>query len=650
MKRFLIAAILIFFASALAVGAFAAPKTGSEPAPDPFWTGDLADFPGMTFVPPANSEYGVYVFSADGGEVIAEAEITGGGETAAQGVGSGAVCSAWLVSGVEYEVRVSGTGTAAVEIARRTLSRCADDPLDIAENETRRKLIARSGDAHWYGFTAQEDGMLMLTCVPEDAALSLGAALFDEDGFISEFEQLPGGACVLLAQTRSGRDYRVRLHDVNGAAGGYALSLYRAPSNVIVPAPQFDAAEYSIPMNGAAALSKRLAGEALLWVSGDPSVVVVDQDGTAMGLAEGTARITAYGLTASVSCDVRVEYVSLTAMEAVSDTISLQAGDEADLQLIFTPANHSDRSLRFRTDDPSVAEVSPEGVVKGVSAGETRVRVKSLESGLECGVRVVVSPAPRRYRALAVAEENYPYSEGAGRRGSRASAEAVASLLGTMEYESAAFVTKARFDLSRAELIAEIRSAFAGAAEKDVSLFYINCHGSWQGGMSFLELSDGSSMSARDLERELRRIPGTVVVLLDCCGSGGAIGAASEYAEAAVAAFADPAFALSKYRVICSAGLDQESYRVGFDNSDVMATAFARALCDGGGWDIERNARGAMNADADYDGRVSVGELQLYLKRRVDWILGVASDLNGSRYRQSVRAFPDGDPMILFER
>ena len=103
----------------------------------------------------------------------------------------------------------------------------------------------------------------------------------------------------------------------------------------------------------------------------------------------------------------------------------------------------------------------------------------------------------------------------------------------------------------------------------------------------------------------------------------------------------------------CSAGLDQDSFRVAFGGdaeTGVMATAFARALCDGAGWDIDRNAPGAMNADADYDGRVTIGELQLYLESRVDWYIDLASSLTGTRYRQSVQTFPAGDPMVLFER
>ena len=188
-----------------------------------------------------------------------------------------------------------------------------------------------------------------------------------------------------------------------------------------------------------------------------------------------------------------------------------------------------------------------------------------------------------------------------------------------------------------------------------MSLLYVTCHGSYTGGMSFLELSDGSTLSARDLERELRRVPGTVIVLIDCCGSGGAIGAASErvaFAKGVIGAFSGASIRGSRFKVIASAGLDEDSFRLAFNQqaeAGVMATVFARALCDGAGWDIDRNARGTMGADLDYDGAITLDELAEYMAERVRWYLEFASELTGETYRQSVQVYPMGDPFALFE-
>ena len=109
----------------------------------------------------------------------------------------------------------------------------------------------------------------------------------------------------------------------------------------------------------------------------------------------------------------------------------------------------------------------------------------------------------------------------------------------------------------------------------------------------------------------------------------------------------------SKFKVLCSAGLDQDSFRIAFNenaDSGVMATVFARALCDGAGWSIDRVMRKSMGADLNYDGSITLDELWQYMGSRVNWYLEIASELTGENYRQSVQVYPEGDPFILFER
>lgn len=614
-----------------------------------------ADFE-FEYTPPANSEYALYLFSADGGEVNARAEILDRGSVIASGKGDGAVCSAWLVAGVTYTMRVHGTGRAMVEVARNTLSRCYDNPLQAEENVRSEKMIARAYDAHWYRFEAAETGRMMLSFEPEDPGLQLSAMLFDDAGtLISRFENLPGGACLLLAKTVAGRSYFVRVFSPEGQEGYYALNLRRTGGG-IVKALRFGAQAYALTSGGTLRLEQQLTGEALLWDSDAPDVAVVDSEGVVRGLRAGEATITAYGMGAQASCRVKVESVPLEEIDVASERLRLSVGDSVDVQVEFTPANASDRRLRFRVEDPKIASVSRLGVLKGLQAGETTLNVYAAGGTLTDSVPVRVDPAARRYRALLVGEQNYPFAVNTNRSGSENSVAAIESLLKSGRFEDAAYAVQTHADLSRAELIAEIRNAFRDATEKDVSLFYITCHGSYTGGMSFLELSDGSRLSARDLERELRRVPGTVVVLIDCCGSGGAIGTASEraaFARGVTGAFSGAAIRGSKYKVLASAGLDEDSFRIAFNenaDSGVMATVFARALCDGAGWNIDLGQRGTMGADRDYDGSVTLDELQLYMSGRVNWYLNLASALTGERYNQSVQIYPEGDPFVILER
>ena len=105
--------------------------------------------------------------------------------------------------------------------------------------------------------------------------------------------------------------------------------------------------------------------------------------------------------------------------------------------------------------------------------------------------------------------------------------------------------------------------------------------------------------------------------------------------------------------MLCSAAADEDSYRLALNadaETGVMATVFARALCDGAGWNIDLNARGTMGADVDYDGEITMDELCVYMQKRVNWYLALAAQLTGEDYRQSVSMYPESSALTLFRR
>lgn len=644
--------LLLIVAPAFNAGAFALSLS------DPFLYADLsrAEFE-FSYVPGANGEYALYLFSEDGGPVSGSAVLMQDGEVVAGGEGRGALFSAWLAAGAEYTVRVKGEGNAVLEMARNTYSRSFGDPLEAVENQPGEKMIARAYDAHWYRFRAEESGRMLLSCVPMDGKMEMDARLFSAEGaLIARFSGLSSGACMLIAATQADEEYYLRISAPGGDTGMYQLKLDRSDSSAIAPALRFDREDYGLSAGGTLSLAGHVHGEAMLWASDKPEVASVNQAGVVSGHAPGSANITVYGVNSQASCRVDVEFVRLEALDIIAREITIAEGDDTSVEIEFYPENTSERDIRFEFTVPGVAEITPDGVLRGVKAGETRLAAMNADGSMLDSVKIVVTPAVRKYRALLVSEETYAYTESGKRSGSNASAEAIESLLMSAEFEDAAFITDVRSDLSRGELLYAIRESFSGAAPGDVSLFYITCHGHYIGGMSFLELSDGSLISVRDIERELRKIPGTVVVMIDCCASGGAIGAASDYAAFARGVsgeFAQSQLSSSKYKVICSAGLDQDSYRLALNEeggSGVMATLFARALCDGAGWSIDRGVPSSMGADADFDGRISIGELADYMQMRINWYLDIVAEKTGVSYRQDIQVYPEGDPLILVER
>ena len=108
-KAALLLLVLLMFAPACRVGAFALSGT------DPLLFADLnrADFE-FQYVPQANSDYAIYLFSADGSEVQGRVEVFENGETVTSGEGTGEICSAWLMEGANYTIRVHGSGNAVI--------------------------------------------------------------------------------------------------------------------------------------------------------------------------------------------------------------------------------------------------------------------------------------------------------------------------------------------------------------------------------------------------------------------------------------------------------------------------------------------------------------------------------------------------------
>ena len=111
----------------------------------------------------------------------------------------------------------------------------------------------------------------------------------------------------------------------------------------------------------------------------------------------------------------------------------------------------------------------------------------------------------------------------------------------------------------------------------------------------------------------------------------------------------------SRFKVLASAALEQESYRVSFSSSageSDMSTVFARALCEAGGCNIDRGTGTALRADRNYDGRVTLTELYSYVARRVMWYLNLTATLNGvtDQYVQTVQLWPEGDGLVVMQR
>ena len=620
----------------------------------------------FVFVPPSGSVYDICVFPADDTAGEVSARLTMGGTLVAEGTGIQSILSERLPAGEPCELELSGTGRVRLEVARHALSRCFDEPLALdAAGDSYAKVIARPGDGHWYSLTPSDGQPLVLACMPSgDGGPALDMLLFDDSGrLLAAGTRTLGGACLLDFRPGAGVGYRLRVCAPEGGTGAYALEVRRASGRVPEAVTLSKAA---VQLRGratrqlAARVSPEGASGVIYWESSDPGVVAVSQDGEITGGTPGTAVVTAYAAgSVQARCRVEVTRVDVTGARLLADDIELRAGDDMALEWNVEPVNATDAGVSFATSPEGVIEVDAQGVLRAVGEGEAVVTLTTSDGGHEARAIVKVAPAARRYRALLVGEQSYAATVAAPRLGSANSVAAMRSMLGELSYGEARFEIVTRLDATRDGVLAAIRDAFAGASGDDVSLFYITCHGEYAGGMTCFRLYDGSVLTAEELRIALDAVPGQIILLVDCCGSGGVIGASGGTGDIlrgvreVFSGMAGPgAFSGSRYRVLASASVGQESYRLSFGGDAAnlaesdMATAFVRAVCDGAGWSIDRGRRAAMRADVDCDGAVTLDELYAYASRRVMWYLS----LNGGDYVQTVQVSPEGDTAPLFMR
>ncbi|NLG87188.1 MAG: hypothetical protein GX489_08220 [Firmicutes bacterium] len=227
---------------------------------------------------------------------------------------------------------------------------------------------------------------------------------------------------------------------------------------------------------------------------------------------------------------------------------------------------------------------------------------------------------------------------------------------GETKYSSIKLLTNA----NRKEILAAIDTAFAKAAARDVSFFYFSGHGTVdQYGRAYLcpmDASRGEYIGVDELEQALSRIPGTKVVVLDCCFSGGFIypkeaaeetdthlpnavsdtdtqpeDLAEQFNQAVLAAFGVESKSLltqPQYKVLTACAADENSFAVYDQEFKTYGGEFTNSFVKGAGF-----VRGDYRADIDDDNIVTLAEIYRYTRLNV--------------WRSQVQVYPYGDSFPL---
>ena len=210
-------------------------------------------------------------------------------------------------------------------------------------------------------------------------------------------------------------------------------------------------------------------------------------------------------------------------------------------------------------------------------------------------------------------------------------------------------------DATKSNILQEIASTFSEADENDISYFYFGGHGGKDGSIYYICPTDmtssvSSKISVNELEEALSAIPGTKVVIIDSCYSGGFIGKAGdrgEFSDKALKAFNEDMIKTFSsepngenrekdlltadcYKVLTSCSYNQISHAFcSFEGNTIGV--FTVALLEGCGY------YNYFLADLDNNGKITLEEAYLHVK----------DNLSYSGFIQDVQAYPINSTFIF---
>ncbi|MBQ0080415.1 MAG: Ig domain-containing protein [Alistipes sp.] len=127
------------------------------------------------------------------------------------------------------------------------------------------------------------------------------------------------------------------------------------------------------------------------FTSLDPTIVTISQDGTVKGIKAGTTTITCKAHSGfGVACSVTVRFVDEQSVSLNEDEIDMFMNHTFKLSATILPANASDKSLTWTSNNMSVASVASDGTVTAHNNGSATITATASNGRTaSCKVRVM---------------------------------------------------------------------------------------------------------------------------------------------------------------------------------------------------------------------------------------------------------------------
>jgi len=160
---------------------------------------------------------------------------------------------------------------------------------------------------------------------------------------------------------------------------------------VTIANPKMNKTSASINVNKTTTLKATLNGAAVAnttWSTSNKTIATVTSKGVVTGKKAGSATITANVNGKAVTCKVTVKNpVTVTAAPKLDKTaLALKVGNTSTLKATVNGSTTS--NVTWTTSNKSIATVTTNGIVKGITAGNAKITAKVNGKAVDCTVTV----------------------------------------------------------------------------------------------------------------------------------------------------------------------------------------------------------------------------------------------------------------------
>ncbi len=172
---------------------------------------------------------------------------------------------------------------------------------------------------------------------------------------------------------------------VTTADGGKTATCTVTVENKAVTGVTLDKTAIKVAVGSTEALVATVApadasNKEVTWKSSNTEIATVSSTGVVTGVSAGTATITVTTVDGgkTATCVVTVETVPVTKVTLSAHEMTVDKGKTQKLNVTVAPADATDKSVIWSTDNADVATIA-DGVVTGVSAGTAKITVTSAD-------------------------------------------------------------------------------------------------------------------------------------------------------------------------------------------------------------------------------------------------------------------------------